>query len=188
MRERSMVHADRGPRATTSVWLQSRVCSSVHVASGRRRRTWVKLQSRVWTDRGQEVRLNLTLGLSPRRPLQSRSLMPGHAAASAAGRRTHCRVSPADVLGRVHVSAEVQALTARRRLRQVARSPFLPSTSDTTRARRRSGRLTSRGAGSDSASLLPPTETAGTAVAPSRYFLRVPDAILQVGVRLCQCQ
>ena len=72
--------------------------------------------------------------------------MPGHAPVKAAG-RCACRLAPpAKALGLVHASAEVQVLTANRRLRQVERRPFLPPcTSDTTKASRCSGRLSSLG-------------------------------------------
>ena len=84
--------------------------------------------------------------------------MPGHAAVSAAGRCVGSLAPPA--LGGGQMSDEVQALTARRRLRQVARSPFLSCTADTTRASRCPGRLSKGGGGGGSTSM--PT-AAGTA-------------------------
>ena len=62
---------------------------------------------------------------------------------------------PSKRLGRVQASAEVQSFTARRRLRQVVRSPFLPPCpSDTTRASRCSGRLSRGDADTDTFSML----------------------------------
>ena len=100
----------------------------------------MKLLSRVRRDGGQDAKLN-----SRREPRQSRSLMPGHAPVNAAGSCAARTGHPIKLLRGVHASAEVWSFTARRRLRQAARSPLLPPcTSDTTRTSRLSGRL-SRG-------------------------------------------
>ena len=88
--------------------------------------------------------------------------MPGHAAVSVAGR---CAVvgfaPPARGVGGDQVSAEVHASTARRRLRQLDLTAFLPRTADTTRVSRSSSRLSSvRGAQHDSGT--PEVQCAGT--------------------------